>query len=245
MSTIRFRYASLTATVVLVFVLSLLPGLAPADSSTPAGAMASLQKTIEQIIDILKDPQYNSPEKREIRRESLRKLVYQQFNFFLMARGAVGPRWREFTPQQQQRFSDLFKMVLEDTYLAKIEGYQGEKVMFNKEILESPTITRVESLVHAKGQEYKMFYRMTPSKEGKWEVFDIIIEGVSLINNYRSQFQSILSKEGPAGLLAKMEAKFGASGTSGSSRAASTGSMDLSLDKKSGPTTGKETPATP
>ncbi|MBF0154139.1 MAG: ABC transporter substrate-binding protein [Magnetococcales bacterium] len=243
MSTARFRLFS--GAGVLFFWLALfLPATVSAEASAPAGAMVSLHKTIEQIIDLLKDPQYNTPEKRLSRRDALRELVYQQFNFHLMARGAVGPRWKEYTPQQQQRFGDLFKRVLEDAYLAKIEGYQGEKVLFNKEISESATITRVESVVHAKGQEYAMQYRMTQSREGRWEVFDIIIEGVSLINNYRSQFQSILNKDGPAGLLARMESKFGGAESGGLQPGGGSGSLDLTSDKP-GLSSGKKGSAAP
>ncbi|MBF0175625.1 MAG: ABC transporter substrate-binding protein [Magnetococcales bacterium] len=204
----RYRFISpLTSFLFCAFLF--LPWTAQAEATATVGAMASLQKAIEQVIELLKDPQYAAPEKHAARRESLKKIIYHEFNFHLMARGAVGPRWREYTPQQQERFSELFRKVLEDTYLAKIEGYQGEKVAFIKEVAESPTMTRVESHVHAKGQEYAMQYRLTKSMEGHWQVFDVIIEGVSLVNNYRSQFQAILGKEGPAGLLSQMETKFG------------------------------------
>ncbi|MBF0424266.1 MAG: ABC transporter substrate-binding protein [Magnetococcales bacterium] len=229
MSTSRFRLLVVVCSLLLSAIF-FLPVSVKAEGGAPAGAMASLRQTIEQVIDILKDPQYSTPERRVARRDAVKKLIYKQFNFHLMARGAVGPRWKEYAPPQQERFGELFKRVLEDAYLAKIEGYQGEKVGFNKEVAESPTITRVESVVHAKGQEYAMHYRLTPGKDGRWEVFDVIIEGVSLVNNYRSQFQPILSKDGPAGLLAKMESKFGS--TEGSAASAASGLAESATGKQ-------------
>ncbi|MBF0625085.1 MAG: ABC transporter substrate-binding protein [Magnetococcales bacterium] len=171
-------------------------------------ATREVHTAIDQSLEILLDPALAAPEQRDARRERLKQALYPKIAFPLLARGAVGNKWNKFTPEQQARFIEQFKRLLEDAYLSKIENYRGEKVLFTKEIEEQKgRMVRVESLVEAKGQKFQMFYRMTPDEAGQWRIFDIVIEGVSLANNYRSQFNATLSQKGPEGLLKELDDK--------------------------------------
>ncbi|MBF0124912.1 MAG: ABC transporter substrate-binding protein [Magnetococcales bacterium] len=187
-----------------IYALLLMVPLAvfAAEPSQVDGLKQSVYKTIE----LLKDPTFNTVEKRVERRDQLRRLIYDQFDFTTMSQGAVGPKWHSFTATQQQRFIELFRQLLESSYLGKIENYQGETVEFAREIMENQNIIRVESIVHHKNQDYHLSYRLLNGSSG-WRVFDIAIEGVSLINNYRAQFQQILGSSTVDGLLEKLAQK--------------------------------------
>ncbi|MBF0158537.1 MAG: ABC transporter substrate-binding protein [Magnetococcales bacterium] len=165
-----------------------------------------LKQSVQQTIELLKDPAFSSVEKRLERREQLRRLIYGQFDFVTMSQGAIGPKWHGFTPAQQQRFIELFRQLLESSYLGKIENYQGEAVDFTRDIMETANIVRVDSTVHHKSQDYHLSYRLLNGPSG-WRVFDVAIEGVSLVNNYRAQFQQILSSSSVDSLLDKLAQK--------------------------------------
>ncbi|MBF0341366.1 MAG: ABC transporter substrate-binding protein [Magnetococcales bacterium] len=169
--------------------------------------MGKLQASVQQAITILKDRELAVPARREERREMLRRVIYQEFDFSRMSQSAVGRAWVKFTPGQQQRFVDLFRKLLENTYMNMIERYDGERVEFLKEVPKAEDMVIVESLIHAKGQQYKISYFMH-STAGAWKVDDVIIEGVSVVANYRSQFQqAIRTPEDIEPLLARLQEK--------------------------------------
>ena len=110
-----------------------------------------------------------------------------------MAKRSLGAEWRRRTPQQQREFVELFTDLLQDAYIADIESYQGEKVVFTRERLD-PEYAEVESLLaNARGATYTMNYRLHLIDK-EWRVYDVVIENVSIVNNYRSQFSRIISR---------------------------------------------------
>jgi phospholipid transport system substrate-binding protein len=157
-----------------------------------AGRMDKLTASVQQAISILKDPELAVPARRAERREMLRRVVYQEFDFGRMSQSAVGRSWLKFSPGQQQRFTDLFRQLLENTYMNMIERYDGERVEFLKEVPKAQDLILVDSVIHAKGQQYKVAYYMRQSAGGGWKVDDVVIEGVSVVANYRSQFQQAI-----------------------------------------------------
>ncbi|MBF0447459.1 MAG: ABC transporter substrate-binding protein [Magnetococcales bacterium] len=170
--------------------------------------LTSLESSINQAISVLLEPELQGEDKSEQRREKLREVLYPQFDFDRMASGSVGRKWRKFSPEQQARFTVLFKKLLEKTYLGMIERYQGEQVNFVKEVELSEDVVRIDSIILSKGQKYDMSYRLGRDGE-QWRVFDVIIEGVSVIANYRAQFKQLLRDREPDidGMFAKLEAK--------------------------------------
>ncbi|MBF0369734.1 MAG: ABC transporter substrate-binding protein [Magnetococcales bacterium] len=165
-----------------------------------------IKSTVNQAITILNDPELSLPENLELRRTRLRETLYKEFDFARMAQGAVGRKWRKFSPSQKEKFIPLFTRILENTYLARVEQYQGEEVEFTKEVRQTKRITRVDSVVTSKSQKYDLSYRLYKD-DANWKIFDVIIEGVSVIANYRAQFQQILKNSSVDGLLAKLEEK--------------------------------------
>ncbi|HAT49849.1 MAG: ABC transporter substrate-binding protein [Nitrospirae bacterium] len=189
----------------LVLCLVSVPAMA---EPGPSDALLRLEKTVHQVISMLQNPDYSQPEQRETRRKLLQDIIYPEFDFQRMAQGAVGLPWKKFSSDQQERFAVAFRTMLENTYFNMIERYSGEEVSFTNDVALSDQVRRIDSVVVSKGQKYDMSYRLYP-KDGHWLVFDIIIEGVSVISNYRSQFKQLLSSGNPdiEGVITKMQDK--------------------------------------
>jgi phospholipid transport system substrate-binding protein len=122
-----------------------------------------------------------------------------------MSKRSLGTRWRERTPEERDRFVVLFRELLENSYLGKIEGYEGEAIRYGKETVDGPYAVVKTLVVTRKGQEIPVDYRMLVDG-GKWRIYDVAIEGISLVNNYRSQFNSILQKSSFAEMMEKLGA---------------------------------------
>ncbi|MBF0622469.1 MAG: ABC transporter substrate-binding protein [Magnetococcales bacterium] len=190
-----------------VFLIALL--LAVAYHSTAfavPSAMEQIEATVKEALTVLQEPADKEVEGRIAQREKLRQVIFNRFDFEQMSTGAIGRPWRKFNDSQKNRFIDLFKEVLETAYLDKIVDYQGEVFRFDKEVEESAATRRVDSTVISKGQEFRLSYRMLADGD-QWRVFDVIIEGVSLVSNYRSQFNRLLRNESIEALLIKLQEK--------------------------------------
>ena len=114
--------------------------------------------------------------------------------------------WNKFSAAQRQEFVDLYKGILEDAYVDKITSYTDERINYTKELQLSENSAEVQSTVVTKSGEIPVYYRMH-NKDGQWRVYDVVIEGVSLVNNYRTQFREILANNPPEYLLDTMRKK--------------------------------------
>jgi phospholipid transport system substrate-binding protein len=174
-------------------------------SSALAGAPTDrIRETVDQLLGILKDPRFKGESKKGERRAKLREVLYQRFDFTEMAKRALGSEWRRHTPEEQREFVRLFTDLLERAYLEKIESYSGEKVKYLKERQDNDLATVETRLEDAKGQEYSLDYRLH-NVNGDWKVYDVIIENISLVNNYRAQFNRVLARSSWADLLKRMK----------------------------------------
>lgn len=191
---------------ILVTLLFAWLAFAPAAHAV-ASPTDQIRATVEQAIAVLQDASLSQEANREARRAKLKEVIYHRFDFEKMAQGAVGVKWRQFSPEQQKRFVELFSRLLEHSYLGKIESYEGEKFTFLKEIPQGPTVVRVDSTVESKGQQYKLSYNMVQTGPDEWKVFDVIIEGVGLVANYRTQFSQLLQQGSVDDLLARLDKK--------------------------------------
>ncbi|NDV25865.1 ABC transporter substrate-binding protein [Desulfovibrio sp. JC010] len=176
--------------IIIALLLSSFAGtcFAAADNSP----MVRLRSGIQGVIEILNDPQYKgNPEMRENQILKIRETIKDFFNFEELSKRSVGRPWLQFTPEEQERFVGLFTDLLEQTYLARIEDYSGEKVAFDKETIIKGKYAQVDTRLLTGKQDIPVFYRMK-LKDGEWDVYDVKIEGVSLVKNYRTQFSGIL-----------------------------------------------------
>jgi phospholipid transport system substrate-binding protein len=175
-------------------------------SAEPGGAATeAVRSTINEVIRILKDMELKKPGRAEERRLLLEKVIGDRFNYDEMARRSLGAQWNKLSDKERQEFVDLFKGLLSGSYVDKIEGYSGEQVHYLNERLEAE-YAEVRTKVASDKTEIPLDYRLL-NKSGDWRVYDVVVDGVSLVNNYRSQFTKIIRESSYADLLEKLREK--------------------------------------
>jgi phospholipid transport system substrate-binding protein len=167
-----------------------------------------VRQTVDEVLRILDDPALRAPERTQERRSKLRQAVFQRFGFEEMAQRALGPHWRSLKPEQQREFVALFSDLLERSYVGKIEGYgKGNKILYGKETIDKDGYAAVQTqIVNAQNETYDVEYRLL-QRDGGWQVYDVVIEGVSLVNNYRTQFNKVILQESYDALVKKLKLK--------------------------------------
>ena len=165
-----------------------------------------IRRSTDRALAIVMDPALKGPEKREERRQKIRAVVDEGFNWDDMARSALGRHWRARTPEERKVFVPLFADLLRNTYMSKIEGYTGNKVLYKGERVEGSYARVSVEIITTKGTAVPVVYSVKQF-DGKWLVYDLAIEGVKLVNNYRRQFDSILDRGSFAQLIEKLKAK--------------------------------------
>jgi phospholipid transport system substrate-binding protein len=165
-----------------------------------------IKKTTDKIISIVSDPVLKDPAKAVQRRERIRKAVDELCDWEEMSRRSLGRYWAQRSEQEKKEFVVLFGNLLERTYIDKVEGYSGEKVNYVGEKVDGDYAEVDVKVMTTKNTEIPVVYRMR-TKDQKWWVYDIVIEGVSLVNNYRTQFSDILAKSSFEGLMKRLKEK--------------------------------------
>jgi phospholipid transport system substrate-binding protein len=195
--------------IVSIICLSLL--LAGRCSIVYAGEpQEKVRQTINDVLAILRDESLKAPDRLAERRAKIRQVVTERFGFEEMAKRAMGRHWRTLTPSQRQEFLPLFSDLLENSYISKIENYVGSQeieILYTKESIdkEGYALVRTE-IVNKRDLNFEIEYRLSTNK-GNWEAYDIVIEGVSLVNNYRTQFNKIIRQESYEALVKKLKLK--------------------------------------
>jgi phospholipid transport system substrate-binding protein len=166
-----------------------------------------LKEKIDRVFSILNDPAYSDQSKKTEQHDILWSIIKEAFDFDGMARLTLARNWQAFTPAQQEEFAGLFGKFLGNTYLEKIQsGFSDEKVEYTGEELISDTKAVVMTNLLRKGVKTPVHYSLQKKGES-WRIYDVKIEGVSLLKNYRTQFSIILLKERPEGLIAMLKEK--------------------------------------
>ena len=169
------------------------------------GPTEQLKPTLEKLIEIVKDPALQGEDKKQERRQIIMTTVSERFDFAEMSKRVLGPTWREIDKKKQQEFTTQMTKLLENNYIGQLENYSGETIDYVGERVRQDR-AQVSTLIENNGAKYPVHYIMT--KDGdKWMVYDINIEGVSLIRNYRAEFNSILLQQNFDGLLQTLIAK--------------------------------------
>jgi phospholipid transport system substrate-binding protein len=165
-----------------------------------------VRQTTDKLVAIIKDPQLKGESKKNERRDKLKELIYQRFDFTEMAKRSLGSEWPRRSPEEQKEFVKLFTDLLERAYLDQLESYSGEKIQYLKE-REDDNYAQVETkIIDKKGQEFSVNYRLH-NRNGDWKVYDVVIEEISLVNNYRAQFKRALAKSPYENLVNRMKEK--------------------------------------
>jgi phospholipid transport system substrate-binding protein len=172
-----------------------------------AGDPTNLMKqTIDKVIDILKNKELKKAEKTNERRVAIRKVVGERFDFEEMAKRSLALHWKKRTPEERKEFVPLFSDLLERSYIKKIEGYTDEKFLYTDEKIDVDYAVVNTRIITKRNVEIPIEYRLL-NKNGKWEVYDVVIEGVSLVNNYRNQFNTIIRRNSYEELVKRMKNK--------------------------------------
>ena len=178
-------------------------------STLPVSAGAPLdtvQTNINKVLDVLRDPKLKTESAKEIKKEKLDALYEQLFDEVELSRRSLGGNWNKLNPAQRQEFIHLYRQMLEKAYLDRILSYTNEKIVFSKEIMLSNNQAEVQAKLITSSREIPVFCRVI-QKDGTWKVYDVGAENVSLVQNYRSQFNSILANHTPDQMLEMMRKK--------------------------------------
>jgi phospholipid transport system substrate-binding protein len=166
----------------------------------------TVEAAVNQILKTLGDPAFKAKSKDQ-RIAVIGEEIEQVFDFRELSRRTVGKQWRKMSPEQQTEFVELFKKLLQGVYADRLLAYSDQKIIFNKEVMLKKGRAEVQSYLQTSdGKKIPMFYRLT-DKSGSWKAYDIIIEGVSMVKNYRTQFREIISKDSPEKLLEILRSK--------------------------------------
>ena len=158
---------------------------------------------VDEVLNVL-----NNSASEDSKKEEIGQIAARMFDFTSMSKATLGKNWKKLTKDQRPEFVRLLRSILENAYISKMMGYTDEKTVFIKERPLSKTRVEVQTNLVTGNTEIPMHYRMLRLKD-QWKVYDVIIEGVSLIKNYRTQFRRILAKQSPDELLQVMRKKVG------------------------------------
>ncbi|NWH06140.1 MlaC/ttg2D family ABC transporter substrate-binding protein [Desulfobacter latus] len=174
-------------------------------------ATQALKVRIDAIIDVLNTPEFKGDDKKEFRRQKIRNIVMHGFDFGRMAQSSLGKYWRRRTPEEKQAFTVRLQSLIENTYISKLETYTNEKVVYlneQRKTKKDREYAKVQThIITVDGTEIPIAYMMYRQGRDPWLVFDINIEGVSMVNNYRSQFGEFLGRRSFSELLKDLDAK--------------------------------------
>ena len=160
----------------------------PAAAATPT---ETLKGYGDVVLKILEDPALKAPEKKNDRRAAVRKVAEDVFDLGETAKRALGPHWNQRTPAEREEFTHLFADVLESTYIARIDEYGGERIRYVSEKIDGDNAVVLARVVTRKGTEIPIETRMI-RRGDKWYIYDVVLESISLIANYRAQFDKII-----------------------------------------------------
>jgi phospholipid transport system substrate-binding protein len=174
-----------------------------------AGAPLDTVKTnVNSVLDVLRDPKLQGESGKKTKEQRIEAAADRLFDFVELSKRTLGVNWNKFNPEQRKEFVRVFKTILKDAYVDKITSYTNEQVNFTKEVSLSESTVEVQSSIATKGGETPIYYRVM-KRETDWKVYDVVIEGVSLIANYRTQFREILANNPPEKLLETLRKKVG------------------------------------
>jgi len=185
-------------------VLVLAVGVAPMAGGT---ATAAIKTTIKQMFVILNDEELKTPGRAEERHQQLEKVIGNRIAYDEMAKRSLGPQWAQLNEEERQEFVRLYAQLLRDTYSSRFDRYSDEKVEFLQETLQgdyAEVRTRLTSSKFTLDVDYRMLQRA-----GDWRVYDIVVDGISLVHSYREQFAKIIRTYSYEELVTKLREKTG------------------------------------
>jgi len=186
---------------------TLILALALTSASANAGVPTDqIKATVDKALVVLNDPRLKPPARLKERRDQLRQILFARFDFTEMAKRALGSNWRRRTPQEQEEFIRLFTDVLERAYAEIIESYSDEKITYIYERIDGTYADVSSKILTSKGDEYSINYK-AHLVSNEWKVYDVVAENISLVNNYRSQFNRVIANGSYEELVRRLKDK--------------------------------------
>jgi phospholipid transport system substrate-binding protein len=189
------------AVTAIVFAFSMTAMSAAAGPPTE-----QIRSTVDRAIVVLKDPRLKPLAKTKERRDHLKKILFARFDFTEMAKRALAANWRRRTAQEQEEFVALFTELLERAYADIIESYSDEKIIYIGERLDGSYADVSSKVLTSNGEEYSINYR-AHLVNGEWRVYDVIAENISVVNNFRSQFNRVIANSSYDELVRRLREK--------------------------------------
>ena len=171
--------------------------------------LSTVEERVNHVLAVLRAPDLKTDSAKAVKKKKIRSISDNMFDYVELAKRTLGRNWKKLNVDQRKEFTYLYREILEKAYFEKILAYRDQKVVFNKETMLSKDKAEVQSSVITASKEIPIHYRLRV-KNGDWRVYDIIIEGVSLVRNYRNQFKKILANNSPEKLLEVLRKKAGA-----------------------------------
>jgi phospholipid transport system substrate-binding protein len=198
------KYLSFPA-VATILVLGLL-----AQSASAGVATEQIRTTVDKAILVLKDPGLKAAAKTKERRDQLRQILFTRFDFTEMAKRALGSNWRRRTPQEQDEFVQLFTELLERAYAGIIESYTEEKIVYVGDRQDGSYADVASKVVTTSGSEFSLIYKVH-FVDSEWRIYDVVAENISVVNNFRSQFDRMIARSSYEELVRRLrdKAEFG------------------------------------
>ena len=189
------------AMILMVAVLMVMPFQAYA-----ASAKETVETSVNKVLKTLGDPAFKAKPK-DVKVTEIGNIIGEVFDFTELSKRTLGREWKKMNAEQQKEFTELFRELLQGVYADRLLAYTDQKIVFDKELELKKGRAEVQSnIVLSDGTKVPIFYRLT-NNNGQWKTYDLIIEGVSLVKNYRSQFKEIIAKDSPEKLLEIMRNK--------------------------------------
>jgi len=192
-----------TALALFAAALVTMGGATTARAGAPTDQVREYTNAVQKVLD---DPALKTPDRRQERRQAVRKIANEVFDVSETARRALGPHWRERTPAEREEFIQLFADLLERTYIAKIDFYGGEKLQYTNEQIDGDRAVVKAKVVTKQGTEVPVEARMLKNGE-RWLIYDVAIENISLVSNYRAQFDRIIRTSSYTELVNRLKTK--------------------------------------
>jgi phospholipid transport system substrate-binding protein len=192
---------SLAVWIIALAVLTLSPV-----SAFAASPLESIQPQVDRALEVLRDPVLKAESAKGVKEKKIWTILDGVFDYTELSKRTLAQHWKQFSPDQQGEFTRLFGKLLGGVYMDRIIAYKEEKVVFGKVTQISDKTAEVQSEVVRSSKSIPIHYRMI-LENGEWKVYDVVIEGVSLVQNYRTQFREILMNKTPEDLLKTLREK--------------------------------------
>ena len=197
----------MTSTRFLILALSMGVTLLMVSDALAGPATDQLRASVDQVLKILADPELKKEARTLERRRAIRAVANQIFDFNEISRRSLALHWQARTPAEREEFTRLFGDLLEQSYISKIENYSGEKIQYVGETVDGDRVVVKTLIVTKQGTAIPVDYRMFLQGE-RWRAYDVTLEGVSLVANYRAQFNAIIQRSGYPDLVAKLKTRY-------------------------------------